>query len=262
MDIWHSCLLGIIQGISEFLPISSSAHLILGAKLIGNFNLPMAWNVAFHLGTLLSVLCYFWRDWWKIIIGLRFFKSTHQTHRDSRTLLTLLLVGSIPAGCVGLLWKEDIEAIFHNHLSIVAPLFIVGILLWLGDLKFKTHKKYLDLSLKGVLIIGAAQACALVPGVSRSGATMLAGRALSLSREQAARFSFLLGTPAMAGAAILHISKFSELLSEPGFITAIVVSFVTGLGAIWGLLRLISRIGFWMFALYRAFLSMLILVWM
>ncbi len=257
-SIAYSILLGIIQGITEFLPVSSSAHLILISSMVNGKALPMFLNVSLHFGTLLAVLIYFFDDWWKILKGLKLFIINKQKTYEQQVLLPALIMGSVPAGVVGLLWKDPIEEFFHNPKSVILPLILVGLLLWLVDKKSRTNRSLKSLTITDGIKIGLAQVCALIPGVSRSGATIVAARALSFKREDAARFSFLLGTPAMGGAALLHARGFIENIGNPAFIVGIITSCVVGLGAIKFFISFINRFGFFAFALYRTLLAFVV----
>ncbi|MFK7823651.1 MAG: undecaprenyl-diphosphate phosphatase [Oligoflexales bacterium] len=258
--MFFSAILGIIQGITEFLPVSSSAHLIFVSWLMEGKPLPLAVNTALHFGTLIAVLIYFWRDWLALINGSVATVFKGQKNFEGTTLLPALLLGSVPAGFVGILAKDQIEDIFHNPLSITLPLACVGFLLWFIDKRSSGSLSMQEMNVKMGIYIGFAQACALIPGVSRSGATISASRALGLSRDASARFSFLLGTPAMGGAALLHYKDFIASLGDPSFYIGIITSCVVGCLAIRFFLKFISRFGFLAFAIYRASLALLILI--
>ena len=262
MGILESVILGIVQGIAEFLPISSSAHLIVVSEAMGGKPLSLDLNVALHMGTLLAVLIYFWRDWWGLFDGVvvaRFARKTRSP--EAEKLLSLLLVGSIPAGVLGLTLKDQIEYYLHDPLVVCIPLILVGVLLWRVDKKSSGEKGYEALTLKGVFCIGIAQACALVPGVSRSGATILGGLFSGLSREASAKFSFLLGTPAMLGAFLLELDGILGLLVQPVFLTGVLVSFGTGCLAMYLFFKFLRKFGFGAFALYRSLLAIGIFFW-
>jgi undecaprenyl-diphosphatase len=257
---WQAALLGAIQGLTEFLPVSSSGHLIVSSWILEGKPLPLSLNVALHIGTTVAVLIYFWRDWLKLATAAfrRVFKGERSHEADY--LLPGLVLGSIPAGVIGVLWEDQIEAAFHHPLSVAGPLAVVGILIWLADKKAPSHRELASLGFKDALLIGCAQACALIPGVSRSGATIMTGRLLSFTRQEAARFSFLLGTPAMGGAMLLKAKDIASSAGEPTFYIGIAVSFLTGVLAIGFLLRFLKRFGFGVFAVYRLALAGAILI--
>lgn len=256
----HAIILGFLQGTAEFLPISSSGHLILASYFMDGKPLPLALNVALHVGTLLAILLYFWRDWMKIANCLVKRITQKEKSFESDVLFPALLIGSIPAAVVGLLWEEDIERIFHSPQYVVVPLALVGILLWWGDRKAPTTRPLNKLTFKDSILIGVFQACALIPGVSRSGSTILGGRLLGFSRTDAARYSFLLGTPAMAGAALLKRKEILESFNEPSFFVGCMTALLVGCLAISFLMAFIKRYGFGVFALYRVGLAVTIIV--
>lgn len=260
MGILESVILGVVQGVAEFLPISSSAHLIIVSSLLGDKPLPLALNIALHVGTVGAVLLYFWRDWWRLAASL--VPGEEAEGAVQRKLLLWLVVGSIPAGVVGVLGKDWIEKHLHHPLVTALPLALVGGLLWWVDRSRGGNQGELpDLGLKGAIGVGLAQACALLPGVSRSGATMLAGLMFGLNRAEAARYSFLLGTPAMLGAALLDFRHILLVMTEPIFGIGVLVSFVTGALTIHFLLIFLKRFGFASFAVYRLALS-LVIAWL
>ena len=254
----QATILGIIQGISEFLPVSSSGHLIIASWLMSGKPLPLAVNTSLHFGTLLAVLVYFRRDWISIARKTSEKLIYKQSTFEADVLLPALMLGSVPAGLIGILWKDFIEDVFHHPLSVAIPLLIVGFLLWWIDRRFPSARNLRSFRLRDGLYIGLAQACALIPGVSRSGATISAGRLLGFDREGAAKFSFLLGTPAMGGAALLHLRDFIQIWHQPDFIAGVLSSFIVGCFAISFFLRFIKRFGFLPFALYRAIVAAVI----
>ena len=254
-----SLLLGLVQGISEFLPISSSGHLILVSWFMDGKPLPLAVNTALHFGTLLSVLIYFWKDWLQLLLRTRDRIIYKKKSFEAGVLLPALILGSVPAGLLGILGRHQIVALFHNPLSVTAPLFLVGFILWYSDLKSPVNRSLPQLRIRDGIIIGLAQACALIPGVSRSGATIAAARFQGFDRDSAARFSFLLGTPAMGGAALLHIKDFLASWNDPAFISGVLCSFVVGCLTIRFFLAFIRKAGFLVFAIYRAILASVIL---
>jgi len=206
-------ILGIVQGLTEFLPVSSSAHLIIIPWLFG-WKDPiinsLSFDVALHLGTLVAVIVFFASDLWRLIKA--FFKSIAERKIGAdmdRKLAWYLLAACIPGGIAGVLLQNGIEASFHTNpipkasmIFMAAALAVLGALLWLADAKAK-HTRTLDkISFKDAVLIGLAQACAVIPGVSRSGSTITAGLALGLERDAAARFSFLLSAPIIFGAGL------------------------------------------------------------
>lgn len=256
----YAALLGIIQGISEFLPISSSGHLILFSWLVNNKPLPIELNVALHLGTLFAILIFFRQDWKNIIRSCFDHAFKKQPSHTSTVLVPAILLGSIPAGIIGILWKDQIEAIFHNPTSVILPLAGVGFILWYADKKFLSNKNISSISILDGILIGCAQAVALIPGVSRSGSTIIAGRILKLERGEAARFSFLLGTPAMGGAALLHGKNLFAHIGDPLFIIGFFTSFIVGYLSIKFFLSFLKKFGFLFFAIYRLIIATIIAI--
>jgi undecaprenyl-diphosphatase len=262
LGIAESVLLGIVQGLAEFLPISSSAHLIVVSEAMGGETLPLAFNVALHMGTLVAVLIYFWRDWYGLLKGVILDPVLRKTrHPASEHLALCLFIGSLPAGIIGLSFKDQIETYLHHPLVLCLPLILVGILLVWVDRRTNGQNSYSGLSLKVAFFIGVAQACALIPGVSRSGSTIIGGLWSGLSREEAAKFSFLLGTPAMLGAFLLELDSIFKVLSQPEFLVGVFASFLTGCLAINIFLKFLRRFGFGAFAIYRAILAVGIYFW-
>ena len=198
MNTLDAIILGLLQALGEFLPISSSAHLVLLPFFRGQEYQGITFDVLLHLATLLAVLLFFAKDWLQIIKqGLsRPFSSEGKT-------LWLLALATVPAGLAGILFKDYAESLFRNPVSIAVCLIVFAIILWLADRK-ATQQADVPLSLKNMLVIGCAQALALMPGVSRSGITITAALFLGFSRRQSARISFLLSAPVIAGAALVE----------------------------------------------------------
>lgn len=249
VTIFQSIVLGILQGITEFLPISSSGHLIIFEKL---FDLEVEklldFDIMVHMGTLFAILIYFRRDFFSL---LKF--------QDQKMILNLLLA-SIPAVIVGLLFKDRIEEIFRSTFSVSIFLIVVGILFFLPENLFiKTAEK---LTLKKSLLIGLAQSLALMPGISRSGSTILTGTLLGISRAEAAKFSFLLGSIAIAGAGVLGLKDLNQLqmpyeILFAGFIS----SFISGIFAIKFLMSFLKKYSLRIFGAYRIILGISMLIY-
>ena len=266
MDILQAFILGIVQGFSEFLPISSSGHLIIFPKLFGWSGVvdSLEFDVALHVGTTVAVIWFFWNDWVKIIKSfLRSLKEKEITKKFESKLLLMILVGSIPAGVVGLGLKDWIEQNTREPLLVAGTLFSFGLLLWLADKAGQKNRSFTTIGWLDAGIIGAAQAISLIPGVSRSGVTITAGLFKGLNREAATRFSFLLSTPAIIGAAAISAK---DLLgaSSPG--NMLVFSVGTGVAAISGwlaikfLLKFVSTHNFNIFVWYRIALALILLM--
>lgn len=275
----QSFILGVIQGLAEYLPISSSAHIIIFSEWFGGKALPLALNVGLHGGTLLAVIIYFWRDLRDLCAAALRFRPL-PAYLAANRLGLALVAGTVPAATVGLLFKDRIEGVFHHGTSVIAPLIVFGWLMWWVDRRkaaapkdegttpakaessSRPSQRPSDLSGIGpwqAILIGIGQAAALIPGVSRSGATLTVGRWLGLDRVSAARFSFLLGIPAMLGAVILEAEEIRPALSQSNFYWGFFGAMVTGFLTIHFLMRLIRRIDFIYFALYRTALALLLL---
>lgn len=250
-----------IQGLSEFLPISSSAHLALAHWLTGwgdpAQNVPF--DVALHLGTLVAVLAYFRSDWIALARG-SIAAIQRRTVTPELAQLGILVLATIPAVILGLLFKERFEAMHQWPPLMAATLAGVGLLLFALDRRPVGTRT--EPGARRGFLIGTAQALALVPGVSRSGITIAAGLALGMTRRAAARFSFLLSTPAILGAAVLNAKDMSA--GEPLVLASgLVAAGVSGYLAIGFLLRHLSRVGFLPYALYRIVLAVVVLaVWL
>ncbi|HYX39190.1 MAG TPA: undecaprenyl-diphosphate phosphatase [Oligoflexus sp.] len=256
MELWHSVVLGIIQGLAEFLPISSSGHLIIVSTMLQGRALSMSFEVALHVGTLLALLVYFWKDWIDLLQGSVLSLKEKKINPRSQLLINLI-VGTVPAAIIGKLFEHQIEEFFSTRAILVCfPLIIVGILLWWVDRKAPVHRKMLEFKPIHGLLVGVAQACALFPGTSRSGATIIASRLMGLDRSEAARFSFLLGTPITAGAALLKADEILASIHLPEFYVGMLVSAVTGWLVIGFLMRYLRKYGFGVFAIYRVVLAL------
>lgn len=273
MPIYQAIVLAIIQGLAEFIPVSSSGHLIIVRRLLGWNELSPAheltFNVALHFGTLLSLLFYFRRTWFQIVraaLGgkvVRFSETsgsdvnlTPAEQREERLLLWFLAVATIPGAIAGKLLEHSAEDYFREHIFLIAgALILVALLMWWSEKASPQQKSLTGISLVDSLIVGCAQATALVPGVSRSGATITAGLFRNMTREAAVRFSFLLSTPIIAGAALLkaHELRKEGLPAEMHmpFLVGIVVSAIVGYGAIAWLIRYLQSNTLRLFVIYR-----------
>lgn len=246
-------VLGVVQGLSEFLPISSSAHLTVVPRLLGWPEPDLTYEVALHVGTLLAVIGYFWRDW------LRLLRAAPQPASSDGRLFWLIVMANIPVGIAGLLLEDLAEQTLRSTVVIAAALLVVGVLLWIIDRRQPHEKQIEQLSWREALIIGVSQVLALIPGVSRSGITILAGRAQKLDREAAARFSFLLSTPVVAAAGLLKLKDLHASDLTGPFLAGVLVSTVVGALCIGLLLRYLRREGFGIFAIYRVVLALILL---
>jgi len=261
MDVFKAIILGIIQGIAEFLPISSSAHLIIFPYLFGWEESGLAFDVALHFGTMMAVLVIFFKDWWDLFIGA--IKDVKEKKKSTEGRMFLyLVVATIPAALAGLLLDDIIENVIRSNIWIIAiALAVMGMLIFLGDKWASKHyqkeTKFENISLKQALIVGVSQAFAVIPGFSRSGTTILAGRLLGISKEGITKFTFLLSVPVICGATIL---KVGDLSITKEVIIGIISSFAMGIVAIKFLLNYIKKHDFSVFAFYRVILAIIVLV--
>lgn len=259
-------ILGIIQGIAEFLPISSSAHLIIFRDLFGigrgmNSEVAMAFDIALHLGTLIAILIFFYKEFYNMIVkGL-----TKGVKDKDGKLLWYLVAATIPAAIAGVLFEDVIEnALRSNYLLIALALAIMGIIIYLCDKNSKEQKDVTEITLKDSILIGCSQVFALVPGFSRSGTTIAAARLLKVKRTDAAKFSFFLSAPVVAGAVVLklmHSSTWTIIGSNlSAFIIGIVIACVTGLLCIKFLLKYLDTHNFKIFMIYRLLIAAIVII--
>lgn len=258
MEILKFAFLGMVQGLGEFLPISSSAHLILVPWLF-NFKDPgLGFSVALHLGTLCSVLVYFRNDVWLLIKGFwhSLFKETRDFNDNIYQKLSwYLIIASVPGAIVGKLLEEKAETVFRQPLLVALTLTLGGLVLWYVDSVSAKTKNLNKIGVRDSLVVGMSQALAIIPGISRSGSTMIAALALKFKREDAARFSFLMSMPIILGAGLLKISDFTKEVALDGLIVGFVSSAVFGFLAIKYLLKYLSSHDFKVFVWYRLALA-------
>jgi len=265
MDITNIIIgtfIGIVQGLTEFLPVSSSAHLVFMHELTG-FAPNMAFDTILHMGSLVAVVAYFWKDIVQILKS--FFSSLMDIPKGQfkeginedqfKKLTWLILIGTVPAGLAGVFFKDFFESLFSDITAVAFFLLVTGFLLWgservsrriniKGDLK--------EMTVKNSLIMGTAQAFAIIPGISRSGATISSGLFLGMERELAARFSFLLSIPAILGAAIVQVKDISYGIDVNGgaFVAGFIAAAISGYLAIKLMLKLIKERNLLIFAYY------------
>lgn len=257
MDILQAIVYGIIQGLGEFLPISSTAHITLAPLIFGWEDPGLAFDVALHMGTLAAVVIFFWKDWIRLIkAGLTDIKSS-----DGK-LFWFIVLACIPGGVFGLLFEEHIETTFRNPLLIGVMLAIMGIVISIADKYCASDVDLKEIGLKRSFLIGVSQALAMFPGVSRSGITMAAGRALNIKREDAARFTFLLSTPFIFLSGVYKARDiFSNKADMAPIVVAVVTSAIVGALSIKFLLGYLKRRGFGIFAVYRLIVGVAVIVW-
>ncbi|KZL91734.1 undecaprenyl-diphosphatase UppP [Clostridium magnum] len=248
MSIIQAIIYGVVQGIGEFLPISSSAHLIAIPQIFGWEDPGLAFDVALHLGTLVAVIAFFWKDW----INLIYSGITKPKSKDGK-LFWFIVIACIPGAIIGKLLEKQAEAAFRNLGLIGTMLIIMGIILYIANKKYDGEVEVEDIGLKRSFLIGLSQALAIIPGVSRSGITMTTGLFSGLSKEGTARFSFLLSTPIILGAGLLKVKDLvhTPISSMSSFAIAILTSAVVGFLSIKFLLNYLKDKGFGIFVIYR-----------
>ena len=261
MSIIKSIILGIVQGVGEFLPISSSAHLVLVPYLFGWEESGLAFDVALHFGTLLAVLAIFFKDWWNLFVGaVR--KVTKKEDSTENKMFWYLVIATIPGALVGFILDDVIENVFRKQIWLIAlALAVMGVLIYVGDKWASKHYKkettFDKISLKQAFIVGCSQALAVIPGFSRSGTTILTGRLMGISKEAVTKFTFLLSVPIIFGATIL---KVGDLTFSIEVVVGVLTSFVVGVLSIKFLLSYIKKHDFSVFAFYRVILALIVFV--
>ncbi|HUG35443.1 MAG TPA: undecaprenyl-diphosphate phosphatase [Candidatus Limnocylindrales bacterium] len=252
----QAAVLGVVQGITEFLPVSSSGHLILAPRLLGWSDQGLGFDAVIHLGTLAALLVYFRADLWRMARGM------------DRRLALLLVAATLPAGLAGLLLEKAISSRLRDPLVIAATMIGWALVMWVADRqaagRLNAVKSPADVGWGAGLAVGLAQTLALVPGTSRSGVTITAGLFAGLSRPTAARFAFLLGIPITAAAGGLKTLSFLRHGADPAVLaplaTGLVASFVAGLAAVWFLVNFLETRSLTPFVIYRCALGIVIVI--
>lgn len=256
MIVLHAIILGIVQGLGEFLPISSSAHLVLIPWLF-HWNDPslnnLTFDVALHMGTLLAVVLYFGKDWIKLLKA-----AFRKGASEEKRIFWFLVVATIPGGLFGLAFEKQAENAFRKPLLIGVMMIIMGIILYLADHKPRIRTME-TMTLADSLWIGLSQALAIIPGVSRSGSTMTTARFLAMTREDAARFSFLMSTPIILGAGVLKLRHLTMASINLPFTTGVISSFIVGILSISFLLKYLRTSDFRLFVGYRVIVGLLVI---
>ena len=273
MEIFQAIILGIVQGFTEFLPISSSAHLYLAPRFLRWEDPGLAFDVALHWGTLLAVLAFFGKDYWRYAKAL--FKWTpHLASRQTRghplpqgerenivadaRLAWFLILASVPGALFGWLLEDQAATTFRNPLLQAVTLSLMGLILWFADRPARPRKSLADINWKNSLFIGFSQALAIIPGVSRSGATITAGLFSKLDRETSARFSFLLSGPIIFGAGLVALRGLTTI--NAALVAGFIASAISGALAIKFLLKYLASHNVNLFVWYRLALAVLIVI--
>lgn len=260
-DIIHALILGIVQGLTEFLPVSSSAHLNLFPWVFGWEKISDSFDVALHLGTLLAIILFFYKDWIKLIKG-GYNQVVHKKRTTDGRMFWYIVFATIPAGILGLILDKISEKIVGDNLNvemliIAITLIVMGIILYVVDKKAKSTVKYEKITFKQSMLIGLSQAfAAAFPGVSRSGITMTVARALNVDRESAAKYSFMLAAPITLAAVVFDLDKFTFGLP---FLVGVIASFIVGVLIIKFLLDYLKKGSFKVFAIYRVIIGIIVI---
>jgi undecaprenyl-diphosphatase len=273
MPLYQAIILAIVQGLTEFLPVSSTAHLWLVPWILKWKDPGLTFDVALHAGTLVAVLLYFWRYWLemiKMVLGMSEGSDGSSAKAGSITLLgenrqlfLFLVIATIPGGIAGVLFERAADEQLRSPLIVGTALIIVGLLMWAGEQMGSREVNLGQVTLLDSIIVGTAQAFSVIPGVSRSGSTMAAGLFRGMNRETAARFSFLLATPLVAGACLkkgweIHHHGLPADMRLP-FLVGIIVSALVGYAVIAVLIRYLERRTFTIFVVYRVILGVVLL---
>jgi len=271
MELHQGIILGIIQGLTEFLPVSSSGHLVLGQSFFGITQSQLTFDISVHMGTLLAVLVVYSSDILAMLLSLyRFFVRavlfkpvSHLINEDKNLQMAgLIVIGSIPTALIGLALKQFEHVLFSSTVLVGMMLILTGTILWISRHYYFSKNRETKFSLKKAFAIGGCQGVAVLPGISRSGTTIAVGMFMGLDRHTAAKFSFLLSIPAIAGAQVLSIKDMinSGFVLNPVTIYATIASFITGLIALKILLRLVHSGRFHLFAPYCWLIGSLVLL--
>jgi undecaprenyl-diphosphatase len=264
MSIFQSMVLGLVQGFGEFLPISSTAHLTIVPYFFHWKDPGLSFDVALHLGTLIAVMAYFWREWieiFKLAFKNNFqFPISNNQKIYNKNILWLIIIATIPGVLTGYFLENKAETVFRNPLLIAFSLSFAGLILYLADKYAKQGEGMDGINLKKALVIGLSQAVAIIPGVSRAGATITAGLFMGLDRKSAARFSFLLSTPIIFGAVVLKLPYLVSGGVSAGIIVGILASAASGYLAIKYLIKFLENSSYKIFFWYRLVLAAVIVL--
>ncbi|MBO5398153.1 MAG: undecaprenyl-diphosphate phosphatase [Clostridia bacterium] len=256
MTVLQAIFLGIIQGLTEFLPISSSAHLNIMPWLFNWQEIPESFDVALHFGTLLAICIYFFKDWIDLIIG-GYKKAIKKEDSTDGRIFWYIAISTIPTGILSIILEKFSDKYLPGMAPIAVALIVMGILLYIIDKKSSSEVGYDKITFKQGFLIGLSQAIAAAfPGVSRSGITMTVSRLFKIDRESAAKYSFLLSTPVVLAAVLINIGNF--VIDIP-FILGLLASFISGLLVIKFLMEYLKKKSFKVFAIYRLILGLIIL---
>lgn len=255
MTVIQAMLLGIVQGLTEFLPISSTAHLHIFPWVLNWSEIPASFDIALHFGSLIAILIYFFKDWIKLLVA-GFKKAFKKEDSQEGKLFWYLVFATIPAGIIFFILDKIFEDILRNELIIAITLIVMGILLYIVDKKADSKFNLKNMTLKQAMLIGLAQVLAFIPGMSRSGSTMTIGRLMEVDRESTAKFSFYLSTPMILAATIY---KFKDFSFDLNFVIGTITSFIVALLVIKFFMDYIKKGSYKVFAIYRVILGLIII---
>ncbi len=256
MSILQALILGIVQGLTELLPISSSAHLNIIPWFFKWEDIPASFDIALHFGTLLAIGIFFFKDWINLIVGA--YKQTIKKEKNREgTMFWYIVLATIPGGIIGFILDKYCEDVLTKPLIIAIALIVMGIVLYLVDKYNKSEVDYEHLTLKQTFIVGVSQALAFIPGVSRSGVTMTVSRSLGIKREAAAKYSFMLSAPIVLAATVLKLPEFEFTIP---FLVGVLSSFIVGLFVIKFLMNYLKKGSFKAFAIYRVIFGIIIII--
>jgi undecaprenyl-diphosphatase len=260
VTVFQALVLGVLQGLAEFLPISSSAHLTLAPWLFHWRDPGLAFDVALHFGTLIAVLWYFRQQWITLIGAVASIIAHRRVETEQERRAVYLIIATIPGAIAGLALEKYAESVFRDPKLVATVLIIMGVVLWWTDKRSAQDRPLQSITWVDALLIGLAQMFAIIPGVSRSGSTITAGRARRLNRESAAIFSFLMSMPIIAAASFLklpHVLKTEGIDAQ--LVVGVLASAVSGWLAISVLLRFVVRRSYGIFAVYRVVVGLIVL---
>lgn len=255
-EVVEAIILGVVQGLTELLPVSSSAHLYLLSEFFFKWTISDSFDIALHFGTLLAICIFFFKDWINLIKG-GFNKVFKKEDSTEGRIFWYIVAATIPAGIIGLIFEHYLEGYLKQPLIVATALIVMGILLYVVDKKSKSEVSYENMTFKQAFLIGISQVLAFIPGVSRSGATITVGRALKVDRESVAKYTFLLSTPIVFAATVLKIFDFQFSVA---FFAGVLTSFLVGLVVIKFLMEFIKKRSFKVFAIYRVLLGIVVYI--
>ncbi len=255
-EVVEAIILGVVQGLTELLPVSSSAHLYLLSEYFFKWTISDSFDIALHFGTLLAICIFFFKDWISLIKG-GFNKVFKKEDSTEGRIFWYIVAATIPAGIIGIVFEHYLEGYLKQPLIVATALIVMGILLYVVDKKSKAEVSYENMTFKQAFLIGISQVLAFIPGVSRSGATITVGRALKVDRESVAKYTFLLSTPIVFAATVLKIFDFQFSVA---FFAGVLTSFLVGLAVIKFLMEFIKKRNFKVFAIYRVLLGIVVYI--